>query len=316
MSEINIQPEGAAVVKKRRPKLEDTKNTLNLFIHNRLALTGMIITAIYFFIALLDFVYPQWLGVSNLNSMLNFIPGGRPTSALPTPPTLSDGWWFYFGTTYSQIPLFPVILAALEFDMGYSLLIVLSGVGVGLFLGTFSGYFGGLIDEVVMRVTDVFFSFPTLVLAIAMAYVLGEDMNVIILALIIVWWPNYARFARGLALTTKNQNFIEAAVASGSTRFRNVFVHVMPNVLSPIYVQFSLDLGSVVGILAALDFIGFNKNGYLPELGNLIYTGQSFLPTGMWWPVFVPGVFLLIFTVAVNLMGDGLRDVLDPKLRR
>lgn len=316
MSEVNVNPEKITVAKKRRPRLEDTKNTLNLFVHNRLAFTGMIITAIYFFIALLDVVYPQYLGVSNINSMLNFIPGGRATAQLPTAPTFSSGWWFYLGTTYSQIPLFPVILAALKFDMGYSLLIVFSGVGIGLLLGTFSGYFGGMVDEVVMRVTDVFFSFPTLVLAIAMAYVLGENMNVIIIALIIVWWPNYARFARGLALTTKNQNFIEAAVASGSTRFRNVFVHIMPNVLSPIYVQFSLDLGSVIGLLATLDFIGFNKNGFLPEIGNLIFQGQNYLPTGMWWPVVVPGVFLLIFTVSVNLMGDGLRDVLDPKLRR
>lgn len=316
MAELNVNPEKIAVAKKRRPRMEDTKNTLNLFIHNRLAFSGMIITAVYFFIALLDVIYPQWLGVSNLNSMLSFVPGGRATAQLPTAPTFSNGWWFYLGTTYSQIPLLPVMFAALEFDMGYSLLIVFSGVGIGLLLGTFSGYFGGMIDEVVMRITDVFFSFPTLVLAIAMAYVLGEDMNVIIIALIIVWWPNYARFSRGLALTTKNQNFVEAAVASGSTRFRNVFVHIMPNVLSPIYVQLSLDLGSVILILAALDFIGFNKNGFLPEIGNLINIGQGYLATGMWWPVFMPGIFLLIFTVAVNLMGDGLRDVLDPKLRR
>ncbi len=316
MTEANVSRENKPITKKRRPRWEDTKNTLNLFVHNKLAFTGMIITAIYFFIALLDTVYPQYLGVNDLSSMLNFVPGGRGTAALPIPPTFDQGWYYYLGTTFNQIPLLPVILAALKYDMAYSLLIVVSGVVIGLFLGTFSGYFGGMVDEVVMRVTDVFFSFPALVLAIALAYVLGSNMNVLIFALIIVWWPNYARFSRGLALTTKNQNFVEAAVASGSTRLRNVFVHIMPNVLSPIYVQFSLDLGSVIGILAALDYIGFNKNGYLPEIGNLLSQGQIYLPTGMWWPVFVPGIFLLVFTVAVNLMGDGLRDVLDPKLRR
>ncbi len=316
MAELNVPLKEMMATKKRRPRIEDTKNTLRLFIHNRLAFTGFIITMIYFLIALLDVVYPSWLGVSNITSMLNWIPGGSPTSALPTAPTTVGGWWYYLGTTYSLIPLFPVILASLEYDLGYSVLIVFSGLFIGLLLGTISGYFGGLIDEVVMRVTDVFFSFPTLVLAIAMSYVLGETMNTIIIALIIIWWPSYARFSRGLALTTRSQNFIEAATASGSSKLRNAFVHVMPNVLSPIYVQLSLDLGSVVGILATLDFIGFNKNGYLPELGNLIAQGQTFLADGTWWPVLVPGVFLLIFIVAVNLMGDGLRDVLDPKLRR
>ena len=98
---------------------------------------------------------------------------------------------------------------------------------------------------------------------------------------------------------------------------RNVFVHVLPNVLSPVFVQFSLDLGTIVQVFAALDFIGFNKgNPYLPELGNMLTWGETYLSYGAWWPIVIPGIFLLIFTVSVNLMGDGLRDVLDPKLRR
>ena len=322
--------------KKRNPALDNFKTTLKLLVKTRIAFVGMIITIIYFLIALLDALYPQYLGVTNLSSMLAFLHGQIPSaSAQPVAPTTVGGWYNWLGTTEYNIPIFPSILASLKYDLGSSLLIVALGAVTGVVIGTIAGYYGGLLDEIVMRITDIFFSIPFLVFAIAMAVILsrvipsGSSIDVII-ALTIIWWPIYARLSRGNALTIKSLKFVEAATASGSSRIRNVFVHVMPNVLSAVFVQFSLDLGSIVQIFAGLDFIGFHIGGvFFPELGNLLNIGQPYLAepylnlvTGqvlsntIWWPIVMPGIFLLIFTVAINLMGDGLRDVLDPKLRR
>lgn len=320
MVDVNISKSrdmGVAREKTRHPWVEDFIGTMKVFVHNRLAFGGALVVLTYFFIAVLDYAYPQWLGVAHIDSMIGFLGGAPLTSKLPTPPTLAGGWWYWLGTTESRIPLFPSILAALKFDMTYSVIIVIVGMLSGIAIGTVSGYFGGLVDEVLMRVTDIFLSLPSLVLAIAVVYILGETITNVVLALMIIWWPIYARLTRGVTLSVKNQKFIEAAVASGSPKFRNILIHVIPNVLSPAFVQISLDLGSVMLIFAGLDFIGFNKGSpYLSELGNLINKGQPFLIGGQWWPVFFPGLFILIFTVAANVMGDGLRDVLDPKLRR
>lgn len=304
------------VAKRRHPKIENYMSTFKLFLKNKLALTGFTITIIYGVIAILDWVYPQYLGVPNIALDTVFLHGGI-TSASPTPPVFNQGWWYWFGTTISRIPIFPAMLAALKVDMTYTVFIVMVGASVGIIFGTMSGYFGGLFDEFLMRVTDIFFSIPQLVLAIAISFALGQGLFSLVIALIVVWWPIYARLTRGLGLSLKSQKYIEAAIASGSSGFRNVFKHVLPNVLSPVFVQISLDLGSVIQIFAAYRFIGLNAgNIYQPELGSLINLGLPYLAGGMWWATIIPSLFLLIFTVAVNLMGDGLRDVLDPRLRR
>lgn len=298
--------------------------TLNLFLKNKLALIGSIITLVYFSIAVLDYIYPQYLGISNISSVANFLhTTSLNPSALPTPPTFSRGWWYWLGTTEYGVPIFPAMLAALKVDMGYSVLIVLSAAVIGLFIGTASGYLGGIVDETLMRITDVFFGIPTLVLAIAIMYVLGRGIDLLAVALIIVRWPMFARLSRGNALSVRQSRYIEAAQAYGSSSLRNMFTHVMPNILSPIYVQISLELGTVVLTFSTLDFLGFNfANPLIPELGSMIagFGGSgatsTFLAFGLWWPMVIPGIFLLIFTISVNLLGDGLRDILDPKLRR
>ncbi len=300
---------------KHRPRVEDFKSTFKLFIKNRLAFVGFVIVLIYFTITILDYVYPSYLGVKDINTIASWVP--QLSSGVPSGPTLSHGWWYIFGETLYFAPIFPVMLAALKTDITYSILIVLTGALIGIILGTMSGYFGKLYDEVLMRVTDIFFSVPTLVLAIAVTVVLGKSLQNVVIALIIIWWPIYARLTRGVSLSIKSNKFIEAATAAGSSGLRNVFVHILPNVLSVVFVQFSLDLGSIIQLFAALDFIGFNEGSpLLPELGNMLTWGTSYLVSGIWWPIVIPGIFLLIFTVAINLMGDGLRDVLDPKLRR
>jgi peptide/nickel transport system permease protein len=304
--------------------LGDYRHTLRLFLKNRLAFVGFVIVAFYFFIAFLDTVYPSYLGVSNISSVTAFLHSTNLNAAsLPTSPTLSHGWWYWFGTTEYGVPILPAMLASLKVDIGISLVIVLSAAAIGLLAGTFSGYFGKLMDETIMRVTDVFFGIPTLVLAIAIIYAIGRGIDFLAIALILVRWPLFARLSRGQTLSLRESKFMEAAKISGSTPFRDVFVHVIPNVLSPIFVQISLELGTVILTFATLDFLGFNvAPPLLPELGNMIAgfgssgATDTYLAAGIWWPMVIPGLFLLLFTVAVNLMGDGLRDVLDPRLRK
>jgi peptide/nickel transport system permease protein len=303
-------------VKKRHPKLEDYSHTLRLLVKNKLALVGMVITIIYFIIAMLDVVYPRYLGVSSTNSLLAF---GIPVSVTPVGPSFSHGFAGLLGYTemYSlQFPLLPISLAAIKFDMGYSLFIVMIGAGIGTLVGAIAGFKGGYIDEILMRVTDVFFSVPFLILALAFIFLLGRYIIMAVYALLIIWWPIYARLARGQALYIKSMKFVEAATASGASSARNIFSHVLPNVLSPIFVQISLDLGTIMQLFAVLFFLGVISDPYFPELGNIINQGQNWLGAGLWWPVIIPGIFILLFTISINLLGDGLRDVLDPKLRR
>ncbi len=321
----------SGVQKKRRPKVEDFKSTMKLVFKNKVSLTGLIITSVYFMLALMDYVYPQYLGAGpGIITSMTRLNGGFLGQGFPSAPTLSKGWWFYLGTTYSNIPLFPAILSALYIDLGYSLLIVLSGAVAGILVGTISAYYGGFWDELMMRITDIFYSIPFLIMAIAFTTILAYSLakahapingfSLIAMALIIIWWPTYARLTRSITLSIKSSRFIEAAVASGSSRIRNIFTHIIPNVLSPVFVQISLDLGSIVLIFATVEYLGLGNviqvTQYTPELGELISLGQQYLPVGIWWPVFIPGLFLLIFTVGVNILGDGLRDVLDPKMRR
>jgi peptide/nickel transport system permease protein len=303
---------------KKHSRLENSAATFRLFLKNRLAMVGMVITLVYFAIAIADAVYPQWLGVSNLSTALNFVPGHIANTAQPSPPRFNGSWWYWFGTTYSTIPILPVMLAALRIDLAYTVLIVFLGMGIGVILGSAAGYFGGILDEIMMRVTDIFFSLPFFVFALAIVYVLGFSFDNVVLALIIIWWPTYARLARGLALETKSFKYVEASRASGASNFRILFGHIIPNVLSPVYVQISLDLGSIIQLFASIFFLigSIAQSTYPIEIGYMISGGESYLSQGLWWPVIIPSLFLLVFTVAVNLMGDGLRDVLDPKLRR
>ncbi len=332
MAEININPAEMVAKQEKRanPRVEELKASLRLLYKNRLALVGLIIVAIYYFIMVLDFAYPPWLGVPNLNSIYVFTRTYGIVQTPISPFVLSNGLPYILGGTQYNIALLPAMLGALRFDLGVSTLVVAIGAAVGITVGTVSAYLGGVVDEIIMRVTDIFFSIPFLVLAVAVtalvAHGAGGGLNGLILALIIVWWPIYARLSRSLALSTKSLNFVEAARAAGSSKARNIFVHIMPNVLSPAFVQMSLDIGSVVLIFATLFFLGVIPISALsapPELGVLInysvgqagYASNLFF-LGFWWTFLFPGLFLLVFTVAANLLGDGLRDILDPKLRR
>lgn len=305
-------------VRRKNPRFENYSYTFKLLLRNKLALAGLIIALFYSIITILDYVYPAYLGVNNIATAITFLHGAplNSTGSAVIPPTLGNGWYYVLGTTKYGIPILPAMLAALKIDITYTLIIAGGGALIGTIVGSFSGYFGGIFDQIIMRVTDVFFSIPNLILAIAIAFILGFTFRNIAIAFLIVSWPAYARIVRSTVLSLREAKFVEAAVASGVSRIKILFSHLIPNSLSPVLVQFSLQFGSIIQLFAALAFLGFVAgNAFAPELGNMISWGETYLAAGKWWAITIPGIFLIIFSVGLNLLGDGLRDVLDPKLR-
>ena len=288
-------------------RLDQYKLTLRLLFEDVSSAAGLIIVLGYVGVAVIDAVYPQLIGVVSANVEIpNF------SNPVPQPPT----WPLHpFGTTFPGVDLYQAVMAAIRVDLWYSFLIVVGGALVGILVGVVAAYMSGAIDEVLMRVTDIFLSIPYLPFAIAVGFVLGRGLDELSLALIVVWWPLYARYARGQALSVKENAYVEAAKASGVGGWGIMTKHIVPNVLTPIFVQISLDLGTVVQTFAALTFIGFASSGpFLPELGTLISNGFPYAISAPWVVIF-PGVAILIFAVGMNLLGDGLRDALDPRSR-
>lgn len=192
-------------------------------------------------------------------------------------------------------------------------IVVVAGL-VGTLIGLVSGYFGGLTEEILMRVTDIFFSFPSLILAMAIAGALGAGLNNAMIAIAAVTWPLYARLVRAQVLSLRRQAFVEAAVSLGASTPRILLRHILPNTLAPILVQISFNMGSAILTAAGLSFIGFGAQPPTPEWGVMISEGRQYLSTHYWLSTF-PGIAIILTVTAFNLIGDGLRDSLDPRLR-
>lgn len=195
------------------------------------------------------------------------------------------------------------------------------GVGVvvpvgifGTILGLIAGYTRGWVDEILMRITDVFLAFPPLILAMAIAGALGPSLTNAMIAIAIVSWPVYVRLVRGQVLALRQREYVEAARSIGATTPRILLRHLLPNTLAPLLVQATFDLGGTILIAAGLSFIGFGAQIPTPEWGVMISDGRKYVSTQPWLPFF-PGLAILFTVAAFNLIGDGLRDALDPRLR-
>jgi peptide/nickel transport system permease protein len=180
---------------------------------------------------------------------------------------------------------------------------------IGIFIGTLSGYYGGLVDEALMRVTEVFLAFPPLILALAIVAALGPSLVNSMLAISLVWWPWYARMVRGSVLSVKGQPFVEAARALGATDARIMIRHILPNCLAPVLVQASMDMGSALVTTAGLSFIGLGAQAPTPEWGALIGVGRRYLLTA-WWLSTFPGLAIFVAILSLNFMSDALQDIL------
>ncbi len=269
-------------------------------------------------------------------SFVPFQPGPMPLGGVTT----SSG---------SRTPIYNLV-GMLERGSDWSLMFSVSIVGagalIGLLVGAIAGFFGGLVDEVLMRIVDIFLSIPTILFVIVLVGVLSVDLpasgngnllvklSALVAGFVIVWWPFYARIVRGQVLTVREQKYVEAARASGASQGRILMRHIVPNSVYPVLIQFSLDVGTIPLLIGALVFLGFGSAIFpsypFPEWGALSalsvadlqgdFLQSCYTPaTGCvipWWQLFFPGLALFMFAISVNLLSDALRDALDPRLRR
>jgi peptide/nickel transport system permease protein len=198
--------------------------------------------------------------------------------------------------------------AALMIPIG----VVLFAVLIGTPLGALAGYKGGWLDEVIMRITDLFLAFPSLLLAMAIASALGRGLDKAALALVVSWWPWYTRIARGVAIGLKERYFVEAAQAIGVRDSVIILRHILPNTISPILVQATVDLGTVILAMGGLAFLGLGTQPPAPDWGLMVSDGRQYI-LNQWWIATFPGLAIFIVVLAFNLLGDTLRDIFDPR---
>lgn len=281
------------------PQIKEIRFAIHLLRESPLVVVGFAIITILIFAA----IFAPWLAPYGAEQRIR-------TEALEPP-----SWNHLLGTDEDGGDIFSRIIWGARIDLSIALLVVFSACVVGSLVGATSGFASGRVDEVMMRVTDVFLAFPALILAMAVAAALGRNLTNLTIALMVVWWPGYARLIRGQVLAEKERLYVEAARAVGSPQRRIIFRHVLPNSIFPLMVQSTLDLGGVILTAAGLSFIGFGAGAGIAEWGLMIATGRNYLFLQPWVPVF-PGLAILFSSLAFNLVGDGLRDVLDPRLRR
>jgi peptide/nickel transport system permease protein len=217
-----------------------------------------------------------------------------------------------FGTDQVGRDVFSRVLYGTRVSPLVALFVLVIACVVGIPLGVVAGYFGGVADEVIMRVTDVFLAFPSLLLSLAFAAVLPPSLTSLTIAIAITWWPWYTRLIRGQAASVAGRPYVESCRALGLPAWRILLRHVLPNSVTPLIVQVSLDVGGVILTASALSFLGLGAQDPTPDWGLMVAEGENYFTT-QWWLVTYPGLAILLIALAFNLLGDGLRDVLDPR---
>jgi len=227
----------------------------------------------------------------------------------------SPSWAHWFGTDDLGRDIFARVIYGTRYSLPIGLVAVLISVGLGVTFGSIAGYYGGKVENIIMRFADIFASIPHILLAIVVVSVLGQSTINLMIAVGISSTPNFTYVARAAVLTVRNQEYIEAARAIGAKNPRIIFTHILPNSLSPIIVQTTLRVGSAIISASSLSFLGLGVPQPAPEWGGMLSAGRKYIRDYSYITLF-PGLAIMITVLALNMLGDGLRDALDPKLKR
>jgi peptide/nickel transport system permease protein len=282
--------------------MRQARHVLNVIVRDPLSLLSTLVIVLFVLIAIfapLVAPYPEeGAGRTNVdNSML------APSSAHP------------FGADRLGRDMLSRVIFGTRPALIVPIGVVAIAVLIGAPLGAVAGYKGGWVDEIIMRITDLFLAFPSLLLAMAIASALGRGLENAAIALVISWWPWYTRLVRGVTISLRNRYFVEAAQAVGVRDSVIILRHILPNTISPILVQATVDLGTVILAMGGLAFLGLGTQPPDPDWGLMVSEGRSFI-LNQWWISTFPGAAIFIVVLAFNLLGDTLRDIFDPRQYR
>lgn len=294
------------------PRLKELRFSADRIRRSPLSIIGI---SIILFFAALALLAPILAPPQGSNPYIIPRDGFSPT---PKPPDETHP----FGTTQGQYDIFYGVIWGTRTAFYVGFIVVGAYVVIGIALGSISGYYGGVVDETLMRTADIVFAFPPLILAMALVTAFGPSLESIILALILVGWPIYARIMRGEVLSVKEEDYVEAAKAIGGSDFRLILRHILPNGIYPLLIIGSLDVGAIVITEAALSFLGLGPPIGFADWGQMVSFSRNWIvgipsePFAFWYTYIIPGVFMFVFVLGWNLLGDAFRDILDPTLRR
>ena len=285
-----------------KPRLKSFQESMYLLTKNKLSFVALLIIVLIVIMAILaPYIIPYPRDIADEAHIENKF----------APPSKEH----IFGTDELGRDVFSRVVYAARVSLSTAVIAVGFALLIGVPLGAIAGSLGGWVDNVIMRITDVFLSFPPLLLAIAMVSILGSSLTNAIIAIAISWWPWYTRLVRGQAISVKERKFVQAAETIGTPRHRIIFSHILPNTISPVIVQASMDMGGVILTVASLSFLGLGAQLPTPEWGLMISVGRNYFPD-MWWCCIFPGLAIFITVLCFNLLGDAIREILDPKTRK